>query len=149
MEHIDLRTLKHDLRTPVNHIVGYSELIMEMAMDAGHHDAVRHAGAIRAEGQKAAALIDHHLGRYCGDRPQEQVTALRTALSPVVGRIENLAGELAPFPQWAYYADDADKIRTASSQLARTAGAKRPDDKGTAPSKARKTGKSKATAARK
>jgi sigma-B regulation protein RsbU (phosphoserine phosphatase) len=34
--HVPLSHLRHDLRTPINQIIGYSELLMEEAADAGH-----------------------------------------------------------------------------------------------------------------
>ena len=35
-ERVPLSHLRHDLRTPINQIIGYSELLMEEAADAGH-----------------------------------------------------------------------------------------------------------------
>ena len=37
-ERTNLSHLRHDLRTPINQIIGYSELLIEEAADAGHED---------------------------------------------------------------------------------------------------------------
>jgi CheY-like chemotaxis protein len=57
-----LSNLRHDLRTPVGHIMGYAELIEEDMDDetlkASHHDLQ----AIHTAGQKLLAMIDQFFG---------------------------------------------------------------------------------------
>ena len=57
-----LRELRHDIRTPIGHIIGYSELIEEnldaTALKACGHDLQ----AIQNAGQKMLALIDQYFG---------------------------------------------------------------------------------------
>jgi DNA-binding response OmpR family regulator len=52
-----LRHLRHELRTPVNHIVGYSELLLEAAEDASRAGLVPHLRRLQAAGQRALTLV--------------------------------------------------------------------------------------------
>ena len=44
--------LLHDLRTPLAHILGYSELLIEQMEDAGHEEFIPHLEKIRAAGNQ-------------------------------------------------------------------------------------------------
>jgi len=52
---------RHDLRTPINQILGYSELLQEEAEDAGQTAFVPDLQKIQAASRKLLALIDEHL----------------------------------------------------------------------------------------
>jgi signal transduction histidine kinase len=56
----ETRTLKHELRTPVNHIIGYSELLLEAALDEGMESIAEQARALQQDGQALARLVDRH-----------------------------------------------------------------------------------------
>jgi signal transduction histidine kinase len=58
MNDVLLRTFKHDLRTPINHIIGYSELLLEEASDAGDSVAVSRLSAIQREGHGLFDLVE-------------------------------------------------------------------------------------------
>jgi signal transduction histidine kinase len=53
--------LLHDLRTPLNHILGYSELLMEQMSAAGHEEYVPHLEKIRKAGHDLLDLMNNHL----------------------------------------------------------------------------------------
>jgi CheY-like chemotaxis protein len=57
-----LARIRHDLRTPVGHIIGYAEMIEEEAGSALSPDAGRDLKSIQAIGQRLIALIDAHVG---------------------------------------------------------------------------------------
>lgn len=57
-----LSELRHELRTPVGHIIGYAELIEEDLDEEGRKAYGHDLAAIMAAGQKMLALIDQHLG---------------------------------------------------------------------------------------
>src|ERR1051326_9245699 len=61
MKELNLRSLKHELRTPVNHILGYSELLLESAQDAGDETLMTQARGIHSNGRKLVELIDRNL----------------------------------------------------------------------------------------
>jgi len=49
---------RHDLRTPINQILGYSELLQEEAEEAAHSVYVPDLQKIQAAARKLLALID-------------------------------------------------------------------------------------------
>ena len=56
-----LSKLRHDMRTPVGHMIGYAEMLEE---DLDEESAKMHSGdlqAIQNAGQRLLALIDDHL----------------------------------------------------------------------------------------
>ena len=56
-----LSALRHDLRTPINHILGYSELLMEEITDLGHQDFYSDLQKIRHAADTLLSLINTHL----------------------------------------------------------------------------------------
>jgi signal transduction histidine kinase len=48
----------HDLRTPLNHIIGYSELLTEQAQEEGQQGFVPDLQKIRAAGQQMLDLLN-------------------------------------------------------------------------------------------
>ena len=57
-----LANVRHDLRTPVGHIIGYAEMIEDEAGSNLSADALRDLASIQAVGQKLIRLIETHLG---------------------------------------------------------------------------------------
>ena len=57
----DLRRLKHELRTPVNHILGYSDLLLETVGDSGDRVTASVAKDIHGSGQILAKLLERSL----------------------------------------------------------------------------------------
>ncbi len=50
--------MRHDLRTPINGIIGYSELLMEEATDDGRSDLAAALGAVRLQGKELLAQVN-------------------------------------------------------------------------------------------
>ena len=50
--------LIHDLRAPLNQVIGYSELLMEQAQEQGQDDFVQDLQKIQTAGKQLLALID-------------------------------------------------------------------------------------------
>ncbi len=59
--------LLHDLRTPLNHIIGYSEMLIEEAKD-GHDEMLPHLQKIHAAGQQLLALMNDNLEAGRGEK---------------------------------------------------------------------------------
>jgi hypothetical protein len=57
----DLHQLYHDLRTPVNHIIGYSELLIEQAEDSGVAAPIADLKRIRDAATNWLALVEAYL----------------------------------------------------------------------------------------
>lgn len=60
--HERLSELRHELRTPIGHIIGYAELIDEDLDEDGRRAYGHDLAAIMGAGQKMLGLIDQHLG---------------------------------------------------------------------------------------
>ena len=50
--------LLHDLRTPLSQMLGYSEILLDQAVDVGNAELERDLRKIRAAGWKLLALMD-------------------------------------------------------------------------------------------
>src|SRR6267378_1149691 len=59
--HRDLHQLYHELRTPVNHIIGYSELLQEQAAEHGVHQPIADLKKIHAAAGEWLALMETYL----------------------------------------------------------------------------------------
>ncbi|HWV99669.1 MAG TPA: adenylate/guanylate cyclase domain-containing protein [Candidatus Acidoferrum sp.] len=57
----DLHQLCHELRTPVNHIIGYSELLIDQALESGHIDLQGDLARINAAARTWLALMEENL----------------------------------------------------------------------------------------
>ncbi|MEO8576461.1 MAG: histidine kinase dimerization/phospho-acceptor domain-containing protein [Gemmatimonadales bacterium] len=57
IQHMLPRDLLHDLRTPLGHILGYSELMIEQMRDRGDEEFIPHLEKIRAAGHKLLEMM--------------------------------------------------------------------------------------------
>jgi signal transduction histidine kinase len=57
-------SLMHDLRTPLNHIIGYSELMIDEAREAGHTGYMRHLEKVIAAARHLELLMDVNFRSY-------------------------------------------------------------------------------------
>ena len=115
-----LRGLRHELRTPINHIIGYSELLLEVADEQGHPQILPDLEKIRAAGAELGALVNESL-----DAARLQTTLpdtislsrdLRTPLNTIVGYSELLQEE-ADEGGYGDLLPDLQRIRTAGRHL--------------------------------
>jgi K+-sensing histidine kinase KdpD len=57
VQHMLPRTLLHDLRTPLGHILGYSELLIEEMEASGHPEFIPHLEKIRKAGRELVLMM--------------------------------------------------------------------------------------------
>jgi len=59
VQHLLPRDLVHDLRTPLGHILGYSELLIEQMRERGgeHEEFIPHVEKIRKAGRELLELM--------------------------------------------------------------------------------------------
>ena len=57
VQHLLPSNLLHDLSTPLGHILGYSELLIEQMTDSGKAEQVMYAEKIRAAGHQLLELL--------------------------------------------------------------------------------------------
>jgi adenylate cyclase len=95
-----LAHLRHELRTPVNAILGYSEMLGEDAREAGEQELLADLEKIRAAGRQLLSLIDRilHPDRIAATAAEQDLEAfgaelrheLRTPITAVIGYTEML-----------------------------------------------------------
>ena len=113
----ELRKLKHELRTPVNHIMGYSSLLLENADDFDDHITAELARSIHTSGEMLAKLLEKNLLSTSTEIDDAQMEALRESVRPVVKQIlEILSSRSAPATV-DVHANDLDRIRHAANKL--------------------------------
>jgi signal transduction histidine kinase len=57
VQHMLPRNLLHDLRTPLGHVLGYSELLIDQLNDAGHEEFVPYAEKIRKAARELLVIM--------------------------------------------------------------------------------------------
>lgn len=57
VHHLLPRDLLHDLRTPLGHILGYSELLIEQMKEAGDEEYVVYVEKIRKAGRELVEMM--------------------------------------------------------------------------------------------
>jgi len=110
--------IKHELRTPINHIIGYSEILAEEMEEQGGSEDLADIERIIELGQELIRLIEINLPAVNGStRPSEgSLAAVRCALRQPVEEIRQIeaaglrvTGEV--------HGPDVSKIRDASNRL--------------------------------
>ena len=112
-----LKTLKHELRTPINHISGYSELLLETATEDGHDEMASIASTIRGTGQSLAVRIDKHLLGDPHTIGLEQMLELRADVMPVLEHTIAGRSQLEGLECFPTYSADVRKIYAALEAL--------------------------------
>jgi sigma-B regulation protein RsbU (phosphoserine phosphatase) len=84
--------IRHDLRTPLNAVIGYSEMVLEDADDSGLEHLVTQVRNIHAAGKKLLALIDDlvrfpsvEAGKAASPPAPGRDAAERLAVQPTIG----------------------------------------------------------------
>jgi phosphoserine phosphatase RsbU/P len=74
--------LIHDMRTPLSHIIGYSELLMEQAQEAGHGEYLAFLAKIRAAGLHLVGQLDQNFQSVRVADPAHEAAAAVSATLP-------------------------------------------------------------------
>ncbi len=103
----------HNLRTPLNQIIGFSEMLIEIAEEEGHRDFVDALGTIREAGIELNDLLgEKHLVTF-EPREGNDYWPLREAVRDGIGRVNGYV-DTALNKELEIYRDDLLKIRTAA-----------------------------------
>ena len=117
-----LSRLRHDLRTPVGHIIGFAEFLEEDNCETAPDEFVRDLQAIRSSGERLVAMIEEHLGasrRSVDDIDLTEVQfQLRMQLNHISGYSE-ICRETASEEGWDGIEVDLDRIAAAEAYLER------------------------------
>jgi adenylate cyclase len=82
-----LRALRHELRSPLNHVIGYAELLLEEAEERGLAALVPALEAMRADGVRALRLVNELLASEPPGADPPNTAAARAALSALLDQI--------------------------------------------------------------
>jgi DNA-binding response OmpR family regulator/tRNA A-37 threonylcarbamoyl transferase component Bud32 len=92
------KQLRHELRTPVNHIVGYAEMLLEDAADPQFADRRAALEETIAAARDVLTLIHATLPSTRTEIPVSDVVSLYTSLQGPQERIVSAVGRLMPAP---------------------------------------------------
>jgi class 3 adenylate cyclase/CheY-like chemotaxis protein len=117
----DLAHLRHELHTPLNHIIGYSEMLLEELDDAGAGEAVGALRQIHADARQVLERVDDFLspariaagGVDLGALPR----ALGLTLQTLIAATEALAARAAVIGA-GHVITDVERIASAARLLA-------------------------------
>lgn len=108
------RHLKHELRTPVNHIVGYGALLLESASDAGIDSLSQQALRIQIIGKELHVAIEGFLQQT---RRIEEVNTLLDTLFALTANVEQGVSEEQSFAVDESFLIDLRRIQRAIHRL--------------------------------
>ena len=120
-----LAHMRHELRTPINAILGYSELLLEEVEEKGHPNFVPDLRKINAAGKQLLILVNAILDQSKIDAQSEididkfeseARLGLRTPVTSVIGYVGILL-EDAETEEYNYIIPDLQKIRSAAERL--------------------------------
>lgn len=117
--------LVHDLRTPLNQIIGYSELLVEQLEEAGHDEFVPYLEKVRAAGHQLLSLInDNFLSVRTAAALEEAVEAEPPEAARIEVDPEWRAPEAPEGRGWGsvLVVDEVAENRDSLSELLRHAG---------------------------
>ena len=115
-----LSQIRHDLRTPVGHIIGYAEMMEEDLVGEAPEEFIRDLQSIKSSGERLVTMIEEHLGgsqRSLADLdlPAAQFQ-LRMQLNHISGYNEMLT-EVAEDEGWQEVIDDLGRIAQAQQTM--------------------------------
>jgi adenylate cyclase len=110
--------LRHDLRTPLNHIIGYAEMLLEELQDGDKAGVAAGLATLRADARELVTLVNEVLARGHAGAPD--LVAARDRFRPPLERIRT-AGEALRSKAAEAGANallpDLDRIRAATERL--------------------------------
>jgi class 3 adenylate cyclase/CheY-like chemotaxis protein len=115
-----LAAMRHDLRTPITHILGYSEMLQEQAEELGQKEFLPELRKIQDAGKQLIGLVNELVGTSAArledvDFPRLRFE-LRTSLNHTVGYVEMLQERACELEQPGFL-PDLEKVHAACRQL--------------------------------
>src|SRR5262245_253524 len=108
-----LSEARHNLRTPINHILGYGEMLMEDAEDRGQDLLLPDLKQLLEDGKHALAIINGALCPPGNEVGEAEIRAMRDALLVPVNEILEKIRRVEP----QLGAGDCGKVRIAAERL--------------------------------
>jgi signal transduction histidine kinase len=115
---VDFPGLRHQLLTPLNHIVGYSEMLLEEAStQQGFDHAQQNLARIRQTAKDMVRMVHSSLAPRAGKRGEKIVTELRYELAAPLHTILQAVGAVTGEQHEDMNVDDVLKIGHAAAEL--------------------------------
>ena len=110
----EARELRHELRTPVNHLIGYSELLLEE--DGITADETAKVASIRSIARKVLELVPGLIGDTSPDGADADAEQAVSTLKNQVAALDQIAAALKT-PTTSLPVADLDRLTSASARL--------------------------------
>ncbi len=118
--------LRHDLITPINHILGFCELLIDDAEEKGRIYRGQSLRSIRAYGKQALGAVDRAVAHAVDSGRPADLSTLARALHAPTAAISEACDALEEtsraVPDRVVFLDDLAKIRQAAARLVIMAG---------------------------
>ena len=117
--------LRHDLRTPLNHIIGYAEMLLEDAADGRAATFTTDLRTLLADARELLSLVNEWLAPAAGRSSSADLAAAREMVTPPLERIRVAGDTLRAHAEAGGTTDllaDLDRIRTATQALVKLLG---------------------------
>jgi signal transduction histidine kinase len=116
LRNADLAEMRHNLRTPINHVLGYTEMLLEDAGEHGDGQTTEHLKCIHSVARGVLAAVNETLGNR--DQVERSgLDKLRERVSPMVdqiaGTVERIRTENIR-PEWQ---QDLDRIKAGATSI--------------------------------
>lgn len=115
-----LSRVRHDLRTPINHILGYCEMLLDEAPDPSWPNLVTDLEKIATAGKQLLAIVNYHFdsahARPISPNLRQIQHEVRTPLNHITGYTEILQEQASESGRTVVQSDLA-KIRSAAQVL--------------------------------
>ena len=115
-----LAKIRHDLRTPIGHIIGYSEMLLEDLEDDTHGSISVTLKKIHASGDLLKNLVDERLGESIESESDLDLEQARASFAPHLAQLNDWSVELHGSSKDGGYDDllpDVGKIQQATRVL--------------------------------
>ena len=113
---VEIAELRHGLRTPLNHIIGYAEMMQEDALQLGLTDAANCLRQVLTQAQHICDLIQKHPVFSQRSITDTDLDELRTEVYEPAGQLRKTVAELSKLPVSNATADLV-RISSAVSEL--------------------------------
>src|SRR5476649_338552 len=123
--------LRHDLRTPVNHLLGYSQLLIEDAQESGAGEGTHHFEQVMFFGKEILKQIELSLPASNPEASEERLAKLQDNLKPWLDKIRETLNPLSLDKSTTQFAD-VQRLLQATEKLTRFARTGSMDAPGTA-----------------
>ena len=88
----DWRTVRHDFRTPINQIVGYTEILLEQAGESDQQDLMSSLIHMRSAAHHWIGMMEQHLSRIASPEPANLETGDEMPVEEASGNEERQSG---------------------------------------------------------